>query len=393
MSDSNSDTEHRLKRQRQQDNQENLQGDPVQPRITTNRSMSIFSVTNITSDVNSADDPLVSAGSNGTDHSEYFGADTPLSATAASSSSVAASSSAAPLPAQQQQQQQHQHQPPNQQFTQRYTPPLFWPTIHMDVTEQVGHFIKMSIQRAQEMMLRQPSQFRSEIEIEVKLGRVCDKESRGRIRMPVLSETVLDSSGGFFIFESNMSRDMHGLLNQRLNHLVSQPRSPVRYIHLYEEDQFFHVQGVGKVRKTINTKTKQTKCIISKVNVANLEVFMPSSPLDYRVSVNIEKHIDVINPLKSPDFSRFKDRLSYTLSPFQVDLTQVKRAVEGPHNSVKQIGEDMHELEVEFNRPDKLIAEMERESRRQPNAYLDLVHALLTNVRLLIKKSIPSSSQ
>ena len=64
----------------------------------------------------------------------------------------------------------------------------------------------------------------------------------------------------------------------------------------------------------------------------------------------------------------------------------------GDHQSVK-IGEDLHEVEVEVNKPELLISEMEKDSRRQPNIYLDMVHALLTNARLLIRKSVPFIQQ
>ncbi|KAL5034685.1 hypothetical protein BDV3_004203 [Batrachochytrium dendrobatidis] len=282
---------------------------------------------------------------------------------------------------------------PTQPTVSRNNMPLFWPTIHMDVTEQVGQFLRTSILRAQDMIAKKQSRFVSAIEIEVKLGRVCDKESRQRVQLPIRSETVMDNSGGHFAFQSNMTRDMHSLLNQKLNHVVGLPKSNVRYVHLYEEDQFFHVHGIGKVRKTINMKTKQVKCIISKVNVANLEVFLPQSPLDYRVSVNIEHHIENIDLLETPDFSRCKDRLSYSLTPFQVDLTQVKRTVESSYSTSVKIGEDLHEVEVEVNKPELLISEMEKDSRRQPNIYLDMVHALLTNARLLIRKSVPFIQQ
>ncbi|KAL2912989.1 Proteasome subunit alpha type-6 [Polyrhizophydium stewartii] len=246
----------------------------------------------------------------------------------------------------------------------------------MDVTEQVGAFLRRTVAAAREAIVRDKSGLHSEIEIEVKLGHVLDKHSRQRVVLPILSETVLDDAGNYFCFESNMSRNQHATLNQKLNGTV-RPGSRVAYVHLREEDIFYAIRGMGKVRKTVTKSTNETKCIISKRNVANLQVFLPSSRLDYRVSVNVEKHVPSIDPIYQPEFSRTKDRLSYKLAPFQVDLTQVRASNGGGGG---RGDEERHEVEVEVTDMQAFLTEMDKEARQEPNAFLDLVNALLNNL-------------
>lgn len=69
---------------------------------------------------------------------------------------------------------------------------------------------------------------------------------------------------------------------------------------------------------------------IIKVRVADLEILNPGSPLDCRISINLEMRYDgdlqdLVQTAGSPD--RIKDRLSYKQSHYQVDLTQILQTV------------------------------------------------------------------
>jgi polynucleotide 5'-triphosphatase len=119
-----------------------------------------------------------------------------------------------------------------------------------------------------------------------------------------------------------MSINQHSRFNSFLNGFVNE-KSKIKYKHLYEIDQFFDVKGVGKVRNTVDEKTGLQKNCIIKQKMGNLEVYMPSSNLDYRISVNLEMVLNTPLEDEYPTHSRKKDRLSYSLFPFQIDLTQV----------------------------------------------------------------------
>eukprot|EP00842_Homolaphlyctis_polyrhiza_P004914 jgi/Hompol1/5423/HPOL_004424-RA len=274
-------------------------------------------------------------------------------------------------------------------------PPLFFgPTRpHMDVTLQVGDFVRDAVRRAQQILASSGSANESEfgsvsgsasaagsassgsIEIEVKLGWIVERDTRGRIALPILSETVVENLPAFK-FESDMTRDQHATLNRRLNALV-RPDSKVKSVHVREIDLFFNIAGLGRVRKTVIKASNQIKGVLIKRNVANLQVFLPSSPLDYRVSVNTE----------TPKYVREKDRITYSLSPFQVDLTQVKTIGGASHERDLEL----HEVEVEITHPSIFIQQMDLEARGEPNIYYELIHSLLDNVRLLIRKSTPNT--
>jgi hypothetical protein len=84
-----------------------------------------------------------------------------------------------------------------------------------------------------------------------------------------------------------------------------------------------------KVRVTHDQKSGQLLAKIIKARVADLDIFNPQSWLDCRISVNLEMRYDgdVESLISSTESSRMpnrnKDRLSYTHSHYQIDLTQV----------------------------------------------------------------------
>lgn len=193
-----------------------------------------------------------------------------------------------------------------------------------EITLQVTRFLSDSIQRAQRDILQLNSQKHiksSQIEVEAKLGQLFEKRTQMRYHLPVKSETILENPHETF-FKSDMTMQQHAHYNQILNGLVGSNKN-VRYKHTKECDQFANCQ-YGKVRQTL--VDNRLKEIIIKTRVADLNVFIPSMEFDYRISVNIESIIDLEQQSKV-SMSRYKDRLSYQLYPFQIDLTQVKSVI------------------------------------------------------------------
>ena len=70
-----------------------------------------------------------------------------------------------------------------------------------------------------------------------------------------------------------------------------------------------------------------------KARIADLDILFPESPLDCRISVNfeirlnddIEEAMSLVTKNRQPD--RLKDRMSYTQSHYQIDLTQVTQTM------------------------------------------------------------------
>ena len=134
-------------------------------------------------------------------------------------------------------------------------------------------------------------------------------------------------------------------------------RVPIKYQHRREKDKFFELPKqirdqhlppyvkeligsrdfAAKVRVTYDQKTNEVLAKIIKARIADIHLYFPDSPLDCRVSVNLEMDWDgpveslenmaklLTNPNRSPD--RLKDRLSYAHGLYQVDLTQVTQVV------------------------------------------------------------------
>lgn len=151
-------------------------------------------------------------------------------------------------------------------------------------------------------------------------------------------------------------------MNEFLNGLVTQthpsnvnrpkPRVPIQYAHRRERDSFFELpkaivqtlppsiqhflkqtsHHAPKVRITHDQKTGAPLAQIIKTRVKDLDIYIPNSPLDCRISVNLEMRYDgdsealarSSDKKNQPD--RNKDRLSYTQSHYQIDLTQVTSA-------------------------------------------------------------------
>lgn len=94
-------------------------------------------------------------------------------------------------------------------------------------------------------------------------------------------------------------------------------------------------QGGGRrnvrVRVSRDQKTNAVVGKIIKARVADLDLHIPTCPMDCRISVNLEMEwdgpIEELDELaarqreKQPD--RNKDRMTYTHGHYQVDLTQV----------------------------------------------------------------------
>jgi polynucleotide 5'-triphosphatase len=160
-----------------------------------------------------------------------------------------------------------------------------------------------------------------------------------------------------------------------------------------------------KVRVSHDQKTGQLLAKIIKTRVADLDLYNPRFPLDCRISVNLEMRYDgdVEGLVSSADSARMpdrnKDRLSYTQSHYQIDLTQVTIAdVSSRHrgnlNRANTIQggsrEKEHELEIELS-----AAAVREQGRRalagEPHQYGELIEGLMDNVRVLTR-NVPDHS-
>ncbi|KAF0517314.1 mRNA capping enzyme [Gigaspora margarita] len=272
--------------------------------------------------------------------------------------------------------------------TRYYLPKILEPSIFgfqptSDITRAVGDFLYNHIGK-------------ENVEIEAKLGILVDKNQHTRVNLPVVSETVINPrEDGWFIFQSDMTTAQHRNFNNLLNERVIQTKppykgNPVEYKHLYETDRFYSGTGVGKVRVTIDQKTNKVidGGIVKKTNVAHLNIYSPNTHLDYRISVNIEKPMEM--PNGQVVYERNKDRLSYIHQLFKIDLTQVRGPEKQKLSNGTQPPADLtHELEVEFLNPQVLLEEKLKFEKQQSHRYLDIIDVFLNNIRTLAQRSLP----
>ncbi|KAJ5824138.1 hypothetical protein N7447_006478 [Penicillium robsamsonii] len=255
------------------------------------------------------------------------------------------------------------------------------------------------------------------VEIEAKLGHVIDMDSRDRINLPILTESVLNRENARIrtSFESNMTVEQHRAMNNFLNEAVKasmpQPNStriPLAYVHKKERDTFYEIQASElppvirqnlnprhkpKVRVTTDERTGEILAKIVKCRVADLDVCSPRTTVDWRVSVNLEMAYtgDVSNlPMidtavtKGGRGDRIKDRMSYRHLAYQVDLTQVAKSDQQPGKN-----EFDHELEVELSAEEVRRQGQLAMSGDPKNQYEDLVKGFVDNIRLLARAVPP----
>jgi polynucleotide 5'-triphosphatase len=150
-------------------------------------------------------------------------------------------------------------------------------------------------------------------------------------------------------------RALNAFLNQQVaeahpNHPENSVRErvPIAYLHRRETDKFYELPPTHlshlppAVREKLNPRhavkvrvsydQKNPDAIIAKIikaRVADLDIYNPAFPLDCRISINFEMRYDgdieelkaVAGENRQPD--RNKDRLSYSQSLYQIDLTQI----------------------------------------------------------------------
>ncbi|PBP18173.1 mRNA capping enzyme, partial [Diplocarpon rosae] len=257
-----------------------------------------------------------------------------------------------------------------------------------------------------------------EIEIEAKLGHIVDKETSQRYRLPVSSECVLMTTNRVR-FESSMTESQHCSLNGFLNAKLggskfsqnpgatSTGRVEIKYKHSREVDSFYELpksmysiippalrekipgNHSVKVRVTHDQKSREVKAKIIKARICDLDILNPQTPLDCRISINFEMRFDgdieELGRTSGPE--RNKDRLSYTQSMYQIDLTQVTQQVVSAAGIKQTVKE--HELEIEL-----LTAAVQDQGQKavngEPNEYLSLVEGFIDNMRVL-SRATPAS--
>ncbi|KAI8053339.1 CYTH-like domain-containing protein [Syncephalis plumigaleata] len=223
---------------------------------------------------------------------------------------------------------------------------------------------------------------RSHLEIELKFGRLVDKQTGQRIHLPVITETVIaPGEDRWMRFESNMPAEWHQHLNTRLNRRVEETQQAnyrghrLSYRRVPECDRFYPDE-LGRIRVSVDWETKKVlpNGIVRKNRLDNLQIYSPFSPFDFRISINEEVPVEKM-PSGEWVSERRKNRISYKHQHCQVDLTQV----------TTERNVTTHELELELWDIPALQREYQRMKRREHNVFSDLVRVFIDNARAMAR--------
>ncbi|WFD35343.1 tRNA (cytidine(32)/guanosine(34)-2'-O)-methyltransferase [Malassezia cuniculi] len=228
-----------------------------------------------------------------------------------------------------------------------------------------------------------------DLEIEAKIGTLVDRNTGTRVKLPVLTETIIEDMP-HVRFESMMPMESHRLYNKLLNNAVQHSAiypsgAKIRYAHHREIDSFYDEQLPSgqkvHLRVTRDARTGEVKPngVISKRRIADLNIYVPAHKFDYRISINSETPMPLPPAQSKPVYVREKDRLTYTHQRFKVDLTQVTMREK----------ERIHELEVEIVDTKELMnyGYNSRSSGRgaEWTRYDDIILVFLNNIRMIVR--------
>jgi len=230
-----------------------------------------------------------------------------------------------------------------------------------------------------------------DVEIEGKIGVMFDQQTNQRLRLPVLSESILSPAIGGIRFQSSMTEAQHKhyntLLNQRVEQSARNPPSlAIKYAHTHVIDEFYSVkteESKGRVRVSRDEKTGQVTESVRKTRVGDMNVYCPKWGFDYRISVNRELPVDPPPAPARAEMLRRKNRVSYSHQAYRMDLTQVFPYPPGKDNTIT------HELELEFLNSAVLVRECAKRDRGEPSAFDEMVQVFLNDIRILIRSAAP----
>ncbi|KAI1840077.1 hypothetical protein JX266_013727 [Neoarthrinium moseri] len=259
-------------------------------------------------------------------------------------------------------------------------------------------------------------------EIEAKFGTIIDRQTNHRVHYPVNGECIMTEEANI-AFRSSMTLAQHRSYNEWLNALLAttHPRNPnnkpyqhvpISYKHRKEVDHFYELPSALyqrvpaalsslaqskqplKARVTTNQETGDVIAKIIKARIVDLNIHLPMTQFDCRISINLEWDWDgpaeeIVNNHpqhreRQPD--RAKDRMSYNQGHFQVDLTQVSQV-----NTRTGQTEKEHELEVEMD-ANMLIEQAMRAAEDKTNLYEELIEGFVNNIRGLARKVFTENS-
>lgn len=174
------------------------------------------------------------------------------------------------------------------------------------------------------------------VEVEIKLGKIYDKSTRQRVKLPIVTDTIIDFEYAktSTFFEPGLTEPEFVKAKSLFDNLAKEgkrnPSSPTSITSFPERETTDIIMAErgssNNLRITYNEEFKQTERI-TKQKIDQLLIHSPRSDHDFRITVSIEipDKESVINKDKFiSSTKRAKRRSSYIHKALQVDLTRVK---------------------------------------------------------------------
>eukprot|EP01063_Lacrimia_lanifica_P018047 TRINITY_DN2500_c0_g1_i2.p1 TRINITY_DN2500_c0_g1~~TRINITY_DN2500_c0_g1_i2.p1 ORF type:complete len:320 (+),score=117.05 TRINITY_DN2500_c0_g1_i2:579-1538(+) len=204
------------------------------------------------------------------------------------------------------------------------------------------------------------------VEIEARLGQLCQKVNKQRVKNPWSKSSFIVEDAGTY-FEARVGEQSFFKVNQDMNHLVESGRKQGRNVK-YSKAKTFDVFTDGQARHSFAPQKNGSFAhveSVSKKKLQTLDIFNPKKAWDVRFRVAVE---EVVAPppvqtdcaafdafLKTVAKVRRKERRSYQLDCFRIDLTTVEDCAV-PKTGLESLGQVgaldavvMLEVEVELD--------------------------------------------
>ncbi|KAJ9447325.1 mRNA-capping enzyme subunit beta [Diplonema papillatum] len=241
-----------------------------------------------------------------------------------------------------------------------------------------------------------------DVEIEIRLGRIVDKNTCDRIK-PNWAKSSFIVEDSSVRFDARVNEQSFYKINQDLNKMVESP-SPGRrlgYTKIRHLDLFYPHNQQQEARLTLDAKGKHVVACVTKQTLQQVDVYRPRQDLDIRYRAAVEKKLPAPEGvdfaasappkefLQSVTVVRSKERRSYSIDSFRVDLTTVTeyRPPAGGFDSLdfsacQQPAGTRLEIEVEID-----VKPFKTERTRAAAGHLDAREKFTTLCRMFVENA------
>lgn len=251
---------------------------------------------------------------------------------------------------------------------------------------------------------------RQHVELELKFGRIIDKEFGKRVKLDITSDCVYTNhTGSSFDMQidelawldvQKFFSELESTYQSELKRLKNIPKKPTRKFNTLDSDMtdlFYQITERNAKSKSVrvskdNTLNPPRYVAISKTRIGDLYIYNPLGIYDLRLSLSLElpvsdDSIDNIRNRNTPRLIREKKRSSWVHAPTitRFDLTRVLMPLESKNKSGKTIvtHEKKYEVELEIDTAELFSAIEKVDKGIDMYRFQELVEIFMNNARVL----------